>query len=135
MQATELRELERGDCLRLLDRGVIGRVVYTDAALPAVQPVSYLLDGQEVIFRTGGGSKLAAVTRRAVVAFQADQIDARTHTGWSVLGVGLAYEVTDPHRLAEFADRPPMLWASDHTAHTMVIPLQQLTGRHLVARE
>lgn len=110
-------------------------MVYTEAAMPAAQPVSYLLDDQEVIFRTGGGSKLAAATRRAVVAFQADEIDSRTHTGWSVLGVGLAYEVTDPHRLAAFADRLPILWASGAAAHTMAIPLQQLTGQHLLARE
>jgi hypothetical protein len=87
MQAAEMGKVERGACLRLLDQGVIGRVVYTEAAWPAVQPVSYLLDGQEVIFRAGEGSKLAAATRCAVVAFQVDQIDSRTDTGWSVLGV------------------------------------------------
>jgi hypothetical protein len=47
--------------------------------MPAAQPVNYLLDDQEVLFRTGGGGKLAAATRRAVVAFQADQIDS----GWA----------------------------------------------------
>jgi uncharacterized protein len=116
----------------LLDQEVIGRVVYTDAALPAAQPVSYLRDGEEVIFRTSGDSKLAAATRHAVVAFQADQIDSHTHTGWSVLGVGHAYEVTDPHRLTALTPRLPGPRTPDRSTHTIAIPLQQLTGRQLV---
>ena len=67
-------ELERVECLRLLAPGVIGRVVVTDAALPAAQPITYRLDCDEVIFRAGGGSKLAAATRHAVLAVEADEV-------------------------------------------------------------
>jgi uncharacterized protein len=74
---------------------------------------------------------LAAATRHAVVAFQADAIDTRTRTGWSVLGVGETYEVTDPVRLAALAPVQPDPWAPGHTAHTICIPLQYLTGRRL----
>ncbi|WP_212612878.1 pyridoxamine 5'-phosphate oxidase family protein [Pseudonocardia hierapolitana] len=98
-------ELDEAECLRLLATGMIGRVVFTDSALPAAQPVTYLLDGEEVLFRTGGGGKLAAATRGAVVAFQVDEIDPSTRTGWTVLGIGEAYEVLVPHRLAELASR------------------------------
>jgi uncharacterized protein len=95
----ELVELDRAACLRLLADGQVGRIVFTEGALPAAQPVSYLLDGDEIIFRTADGSKLATTTRDAVVAFQVDQIDPASRSGWSVLGVGQAYEVTDPDRL------------------------------------
>ena len=128
----ELIELDEAQCLRLLAGSMIGRVVFTDAALPAAQPVTYLLDGEEVVFRTAGGSKLAAATRGAVVAFQVDEIDPGTRTGWTVLGVGEAYEVVVPERLAELADRLPTPWAPDRTAHTIAVPLQRLTGRRLV---
>lgn len=124
--------LDRHECLCLLAKIAIGRVVFTEAALPAAQPVNYLLDGEEVLFRAGAGSKLAAGTRHAVVAFEVDEIDARTQTGWSVLGVGEAYEVLDPARLAELADRMPAPWTADRTGHTISIPLQRLTGRRLV---
>jgi nitroimidazol reductase NimA-like FMN-containing flavoprotein (pyridoxamine 5'-phosphate oxidase superfamily) len=129
----ELVELDEAECLRLLTKNEIGRVVYTDAALPAAQPVTYLLDGEEVVFRTAGGSKLAAATRGAVVAFQADEIDPSTRTGWAVLGVGEAYEVLDPDHLADLATRMPRPWAPNRTAHTIAVPLQRLTGRRLVA--
>ena len=127
-----LVELDEAECLRLLAGHEIGRVVFTDAALPAVQPVTYLLDEEEIVFRTGGGGKLAAATRNAVVAFQVDRIDTRTRTGWTVLGVGQAYEVVVPERLAELAERMPTPWAANRTAHTIAIPLQRLSGRRLV---
>jgi nitroimidazol reductase NimA-like FMN-containing flavoprotein (pyridoxamine 5'-phosphate oxidase superfamily) len=127
----ELVELGRAECLRLLAGREIGRVVFTDAALPAAQPVTYLLDEEEIVFRTGGGGKLAAATRNAVVAFQVDRIDPRTRTGWTVLGVGQAYEVVVPDRLAELADRMAAPWASGRAGHTIAIPLQRLSGRRL----
>jgi nitroimidazol reductase NimA-like FMN-containing flavoprotein (pyridoxamine 5'-phosphate oxidase superfamily) len=129
----ELVELDEAECLRLLTKTEIGRVVFTDAALPAAQPVTYLLDGEEVVFRTAGGSKLAAATRGAVVAFQVDEIDPSTRTGWAVLGVGEAYEVLVPDRLADLATRMPQPWAPDRTAHTIAVPMQRLSGRRLVA--
>jgi nitroimidazol reductase NimA-like FMN-containing flavoprotein (pyridoxamine 5'-phosphate oxidase superfamily) len=127
----DLVELDRATCLRLLATGVVGRVVFTESALPAAQPVNYLLDDEEVVFRTANGSKLAAATRHHVVAFQADQIDEAARTGWSVLGVGEAYEVVDPARLAELADRLPPPWVEGQGLHTISIPLQRLTGRRL----
>ena len=128
-----LHDLERAECFRLLASGRIGRVAFTDAALPAVQPVAYRLDDEEVVFWTCNGSKLAAATRHAIVGFEVDDFDLQARTGWSVLGIGQAYEVVDPARLADLAqiDRAP--WVRDHDAHTICIPLQLVTGRRIVA--
>ena len=49
--------------------------MYTAAAMPAAHPVNYLLDGEEVVFRTGSGTKLTAAARGIVVGFQVDEID------------------------------------------------------------
>ena len=125
--------LDRAECLRLLGRGVIGRVVYTDGALPAAQPVNYTVEGEEIIFRTGGGSKLAAATNNAVVAFEVDDVDVDTHAGWSVLAIGKAYPVTDIDRLRRFVSPLPRPWVSGRTAHTIAIPTWRLTGRRLSA--
>jgi uncharacterized protein len=127
----ELSDLRREECLRLLAGTVVGRVVFTEGALPAAHPVTYLLDGEEIVFCTANGGKLAAATLRHVVAFEVDEIDVPTRTGWSVLGVGQAYEVTDPVRLATLADHLPMSWAPIRSGHTVAIPLQRLTGRRL----
>ena len=80
-----------------------------------MQPVAYHLDDEEVVFRTKNGSKLAAATRHAVVGFEVDDFDLQAHTGWSVLGVGEAYEIVDPSRLAALADTHPDPWVRDTT--------------------
>jgi hypothetical protein len=96
--------------------------------------VAFLLNGQEVVFRTQNGSKLAAASRHAVVGFEVDEIDTATRTGWSVLGIGEAYEILDPSRLDDLALRAPDPWAPGHDARTISIPLQRLTGRRLILR-
>ena len=78
-------------------------------------------------------AKLAAATRNAVVAFQLDHFDTTTRSGWSVLGVGEAYEVVDPARLAELEDLQPDPWVRDRDAHVLCIPLSILTGRRVTA--
>jgi nitroimidazol reductase NimA-like FMN-containing flavoprotein (pyridoxamine 5'-phosphate oxidase superfamily) len=128
---SELVELNKQECLELLAAVPVGRVIFTDRAMPAAQPVNYLLDGEEILFRTANGSKLAAATRHAVVGFQVDEIDPRTRTGWSVLGVGEANEVVHPGRLAELAELLSDPWVDDHDGHTISISLQIISGRRL----
>lgn len=99
--------------------------------MPAAHPVNYLLDAEEVVFRAGGGGKLAAGVRGRVVGFQVDDIDVARRSGWSVLGVGEAYEIVDPTRLRELAERLPVPWPPNRTGHSISIPLQRLTGRRL----
>jgi nitroimidazol reductase NimA-like FMN-containing flavoprotein (pyridoxamine 5'-phosphate oxidase superfamily) len=121
--------LDRVDCLRLLSSVPVGRVLFTEAALPAALPVAHLLDNEEVLFRAEHGSGFAAATRNRVVAFQADGIDAPTRRGWSVVGVGEAYEVLEPGRLVGLASRLPVLWHGPAgRPHTISLPLQHLSG-------
>jgi nitroimidazol reductase NimA-like FMN-containing flavoprotein (pyridoxamine 5'-phosphate oxidase superfamily) len=129
LEIDEHNELDHGECLRLLAVGRVGRVVFTEAAMPAARPVSYLLDGEEVVFGTANGSRVATAVRHAVVAFQVDEIDLETCVGWSVLGVGEAYEVTEPARLAALTAHRPR--SPTRTGHTIAIPLQWLTGCRL----
>jgi hypothetical protein len=132
-KAVESRALERDECLRLISKGVVGRVVFTDAALPAVQPVRYLLDSERIIFRPITGSKLA-VAQPAVVAFQVDEIDPQTGTGWSVVAVGQAYELTKRDR-AELGEGQPAAWACAPAARVIAIPMHHLTGCRLSLNE
>ena len=65
IDSTELVDLTRDDCLRLLGARVLGRVVFTESAMPAVQPVSYVLHGDEVVFRVADSGSLSTATRSA----------------------------------------------------------------------
>src|SRR6185437_2567165 len=81
---TTLEQLSRGECLRLVRQVPLGRIVYTRQALPAVELVNFTLDDGDVVIRTDAGGKLAAATRGAGVAFEADSLDTATHEGWTV---------------------------------------------------
>jgi nitroimidazol reductase NimA-like FMN-containing flavoprotein (pyridoxamine 5'-phosphate oxidase superfamily) len=111
LDSSGLQVLSRPECLRLLSSTPIGRIVFTDRALPAVQPVAFCLDGERIVIRTGIGSKLAAATRDTVVAFEADEFDRHGRTGWSVTAVGHARAVRDPAELARLAALPLIAWA------------------------
>lgn len=103
--------LERGECLRLLGTATLGRVGLTSGALPAVLPVNYLFDGEQILIRTSPGTKLEAATRDSVVAFEIDEIDPVGHTGWSVMVQGMARHVTDPAELDRISRLPLARWA------------------------
>ena len=90
--AGELEELTREECIKLLRTQPVGRfAVAQGEAPPHVVPVNYILDGENVIFRSGPGTKLALVAG-GVVSFQVDSIDPLRREGWSVLIGGRAYQ-------------------------------------------
>jgi nitroimidazol reductase NimA-like FMN-containing flavoprotein (pyridoxamine 5'-phosphate oxidase superfamily) len=130
-----LERLDRAECVRLLHKGLIGRVVYTYDAMPAAQPVNYAVDDHEIIFRTDGGDKMKAAVNNTVIGFEVDEFDSAAHTGWSVLAVGQAYHIIDPDRLASLESRLPEPWATAHTTYTIAVPLTKLSGRRLVRRD
>ncbi len=96
-------------CLRLLASVPVGRVgFYSDGEL-VVLPVNHALDGQDVVFRTAAGSKLSAAEGKNLVAFEADDYDPRTRSGWSVLVNGRAevvYDDAETERLASLGLEP-----------------------------
>jgi nitroimidazol reductase NimA-like FMN-containing flavoprotein (pyridoxamine 5'-phosphate oxidase superfamily) len=102
--------LDRDECIRLLASVPLGRVVFTDRALPAIQPVNFTLDGPDVILRIATGSKLAAAVRSTVVAFEADAFDPELHTGWSVTLVGHARLVNSPQEIDRLSQLPLQQW-------------------------
>lgn len=126
-----LEVLSREDCLYLLGSVPVGRVVFTDRALPAVQPVNFVLHQGSVVFRTGAGSKLAAATREAIVAFQADRFDNDSETGWSVSVVGPARVVTDEAEIEELRQLPLRSWAPTGRDHFVRIAVTHVSGRRL----
>lgn len=127
-----LIELTEEECLLRLHRGGIGRVALSVRALPAIFPVNYtMLDG-DIVFRTGPGTKLDAALRGTVVAFEVDDADPLSHTGWSVMVVGVARPISDPGELRRAQALPLRPWA-DHGRDTFVrLQTGCVSGRQLV---
>jgi nitroimidazol reductase NimA-like FMN-containing flavoprotein (pyridoxamine 5'-phosphate oxidase superfamily) len=131
-QNDAFRALDRQECLRLLAKVPVGRVVYTRHALPAVLPINFSLDADSsVLLRTSPDSDLVRAIDGVVVAFEADEFDATTRSGWSVVVTGRATVVTDPaehHRLSETG---PTSWMPLREAVFVRIESEMVTGREL----
>jgi uncharacterized protein len=106
------RELDEGECRRLLGEATIGRISFTDGALPAIVPVPFALHEGQVLIPAEQSSPMVAAVRGAVVAFGVDSYDAVTETGWSVTVVGPSRILGDPEQfvVATGVDLP-QTWA------------------------
>ncbi|MCX5337064.1 MULTISPECIES: pyridoxamine 5'-phosphate oxidase family protein [unclassified Streptomyces] len=127
------RELDREECMRLLAQVPVGRIVHTRQALPAVLPVNFGLDTDgTVLLRTSADSELARAIDGAIVAFEADDIDAATHSGWSVVVTGHAAVVTDPAEHERLTRTGPNSWVPAPREAFVRIEAELVTGRALV---
>lgn len=124
--------LDRVECLHLLAHATLGRIGLTSGALPAVLPVNFWFDGERILIRTGPGTKLAAATREAVVAFEVDDIDPLWHTGWSVLVTGVAHHVVEPEELRHAEAMPIARWAPRGGGHVVAITPELISGRRIL---
>ncbi|MER6124155.1 pyridoxamine 5'-phosphate oxidase family protein [Streptomyces sp. NPDC001795] len=127
------RELARHECLRLLTKVPVGRIVHTRHALPAVLPLNFCLDGDgAVLLRTSAASELVRAIDGSVVAFEADEVDAAAHSGWSVVVTGPAAVVTDPAERDRLARTGPRSWVPAPEEVFVRIEPELVTGRELV---
>ena len=132
-----VKEITREEAMRLLGSVGFGRVVFTSRALPAIRPVTHLVEDGHVIIRTDDGSAIvraASEERGTVVAYEADELDPVSHTGWSVVITGLARLVDNPQEAASYekALRRP---AHGEMGHVIRIYPELVTGFEFVAVE
>jgi len=125
-------ELERRECLELLATAPVGRIVHTRHALPAVLPVNFALDDDAaVLIRTSAASELARAVDGAVVALEADEVDAAAHSGWSVVVTGTASVITDLAHQRRLAGKVPCSWVPWPEEVVIRIEPELITGRAL----
>ena len=118
--------------MRLLAKVPVGRVVYTRQALPAVLPINFSLDANSsVVLRTSPQSDLVRAIDGVVVAFEADEFDAETRSGWSVVITGRASVVPDPAENERLSQSGPVSWMPLQDAVFVRIESEMVTGREL----
>jgi nitroimidazol reductase NimA-like FMN-containing flavoprotein (pyridoxamine 5'-phosphate oxidase superfamily) len=123
--------LTRDECMRLMRDATLGRVGITVDALPVILPVNFRLLGERIVFRTSPGTKLDAATRNAIVAFEVDEIEPASHSGWSVVVVGTAREVSDPDDVEELALANIPRWAPATSERVVEVSTELVTGRRI----
>lgn len=126
-----LEVMSREQCLSLLADATIGRIGLTTGALPTILPVNFLLDDDRILIRSGQGAKLDAALQDAVVAFEVDDFDPVSHSGWSVVVTGVARAVVDPSELRDLESAPLARWAPRGNGHVVSISTDLVSGRRL----
>ena len=125
-----LEEMTRLECLERLGTTRLGRIGINIAAMPVILPVNFVLLDGAVVFRTAIGTKLAAATSKAVVAFEVDSYEPEKETGWSVLVIGISTHVTDTELIERAEQLLATAWSPTHQAdHVVQIETEQVTGR------
>ena len=134
--ATQIVELDHGECLRLLTATSLGRLaVNVEGWPPVIRPVNYVFDerSQSVVFRSARGSKLTALLLSTEAAFEIDGIEADAAAGWSVIVIGTSEEVTQTaeiHRLEQLGLRP---LAPGDKPHWLRIRATVVSGRRIAS--
>lgn len=129
---TALVALSEGECRRLLGTHGVGRIATFTSEGPAVLPVNYLVAGADIAFRTGTETK-SADAAGTEVAFEIDNIEDATASGWSVLIVGVLAAVTDPERIHHLdATARSHPWTGGLRAHWMKLTPVRISGRRVV---
>jgi 4-hydroxyphenylpyruvate dioxygenase-like putative hemolysin len=109
----------------LLMTADIGRLAFTDAHGPTVEPFAFALEDAAIVISVGArsGARNAAGQE---VAFEVDEIDLVRRTGWSVVAVGT------PHLAPEAVAAYPEPWPdTDADRLLLVLPVDRMTGRRL----
>lgn len=136
-QGRRVRYLDRDEALRLLATVSMGRLVFTERALPAVRPVTHLVVGEDIVVRLDDRSTLTSLvtdpgTPGVVVAYEADVIDPESHLGWSVVVTGFAYVVAGAEEGHGYAERLRP-WAGESTNSAVRIRPGVVNGFRLEA--
>lgn len=123
--------MDRGECLALLEAEDVGRLALVQGNVPAIFPINYALDGQDVVFRSAPGTKVVHGAG-APAAFEIDHLDRERRRGWSVVVVGHLEVVdrSDP-ALARLRRLPIRPWAAGDKDVVMRLVVGTITGRLL----
>ena len=134
MTSRGLEILSTEECLSLLRSRSLGRVAVQIGDMPSILPVNYTLLDDDIVFRTDPGSKLLAALMKVLFAFEVDDADPRTRSGWSVLVVGYPEQVQDRATIARVDESGLKPWVTEARDFVVRIRTKTMTGRRIPAR-
>ncbi|MCA0294392.1 MAG: pyridoxamine 5'-phosphate oxidase family protein [Actinobacteria bacterium] len=128
MNTGHFTRLSGEECRQLVRGSSVGRVCWLSGEGLQVLPVTYAVSGELIVFRVDPASVLGELAGHVRVAFEVDDIDVPTGTGWSVLVRGEAAACTPEQTL-----RLPLPWAPGNRTLTVAITPLAYSGRAVSA--
>ncbi|MDC6352102.1 pyridoxamine 5'-phosphate oxidase family protein [Zeaxanthinibacter sp. PT1] len=76
-----MKDLNKKECLDLLQNNYVGRIAYTTSGSADIVPITYFYDPEHhaIISYSGIGSKISAMRDHKEVSFQVDEIESLNH--------------------------------------------------------
>ena len=127
----DMEVLSSEEALGLLASVPVGRIAFVADGRPQIFPINYYIDGEHLVFRSALGSKLDAAEMGRRIAFEADQWNPNTFSGWSVVISGKARSITDPDRIAELEQLDFQPWLSSGEMGWVDVLIEEISGRRL----
>lgn len=124
--------LPEREAMDLLRTHQVGRVAWETAAGPVILPVAYAWSDGLIAFRTAGSGPLAQLATPTDVAFQIDEFEVETATGWSVLLRATTARVTAPEETAAWQRLLPEPWAPGERDLIIRLTPRSISGRVVV---
>jgi nitroimidazol reductase NimA-like FMN-containing flavoprotein (pyridoxamine 5'-phosphate oxidase superfamily) len=132
---TWLVDIPVEECRARLAATTIGRIGVIVDGRPEIFPVNHTYDERtrSVAFPTNDRTKLRAALGWPWVAFEVDGVEPDGASGWSVMVVGKAEEITDADEITGLDAQRPALWAAGATTRWVRIVPAKMTGRRISA--
>jgi nitroimidazol reductase NimA-like FMN-containing flavoprotein (pyridoxamine 5'-phosphate oxidase superfamily) len=131
MTSRNLEVLTAEECRQLLRAGFLGRIAVRIGEPPSILPVIYTVLDDDIVFRTDPGTKLSAASMKTLVAFEIDEVDPLTRTGWSVLVIGYSEVIRDQATLQRVAALELEPWIDGGRDQVVRIRPRNITGRRI----
>lgn len=121
--------LDPQECWRLLGEASVGRLAVLVDGRPDIFPVSYKVDNESLVFRTGTGTKQQALDAGSPLAFEADRASAEFGVAWSIVVKGRAVRETDSDVNMNALGRALFPWQGIGKDYLVRIVPETVTGR------
>lgn len=125
-----LEILSMRQCLDLVRQSPVGRVAFMAEGAPVVLPVNHMVVGNQIVFRSALGHTLDAAERHRPVAFEVDDFDTETRSGWSVVVRGRIETIDEELTAASLEEQGLDSWAPDVSDWVRIVA-DEITGRRL----
>ena len=124
-----LHELTREQCWRLLSEHHVGRIGYLDRAGPVILPLNYQVHEGRLYLRTASYDQMAVHLPGQVAAFEIDDADPHSRSGWSVLVRGRVEHVLHSVTAVPHAKPESLPWPDGLRSMLFCLTPDTVTGR------
>lgn len=134
MLLQDVDSLQREQWIELMRTASVGRLIFTEHALPAVHLVDFRWWRGDVVIRITDASVLSVVSRNQVVAFEADTLGADLDRGWSVTVVGHCAVITEVPDLIELCGMFSRPSSGSRCDYFVRIRSEMVSGRRIARK-